>query len=124
MQFHTTVYDTSRHKDRSADTLSPFKHLLTLDVPKVPKYYFLGDRLDQVLHTRLRTECISLNKHLHKRNLVCNLYCICGEVENNTHYLLSCPHYSHMRDEMVTSISQIKNLTITTDAQLFDTDEV
>ena len=109
---------------RSADTLATFKHLLTQDTPKVPKYYFCGDRFYQVLHTRLRTECSSLNQHLHKRNLVGNPYCLCGEVESNTHYLLTCPRYTHMRDEMVTSISQITNLTITTDVLLFGNDEV
>ena len=109
---------------RSADTLATFKHLLTQDTPKVPKYYFCGDRFFQVLHTRLRTECSSLNQHLHKRNLVGNPYCICGEVESNTHYLWPGPRYTLMRDEMVTSISQITNLTITTDVLLFGTDEV
>ena len=48
---------------RSADTPATFKHLLTLDTPKVPKYYFCGDRFNQVLHTRQRTECSSLNQH-------------------------------------------------------------
>ena len=43
---------------------------------------------------------------------------------SNTHYLLTCPRYTHMRDEMVTSISQITNLTITTDVLLFGNDEV
>ena len=75
----------------SADTLATFKHLLTLDTPKVPKYYFCDNRLNHVLHIRLRTECSSLNQHLYKRNLVCTPYCICGEIENNTHYLLTCP---------------------------------
>ena len=109
---------------RSADTLATFKHLLTQDTPKVPKYYFCGERFNQVLHTRLRTECSILNQHFYKRNLICNPYCICGEVESNTHYLLTCPRYTRMRDEMVTSISQITNLTITTDVLLFGTDEV
>ena len=50
--------------------------------------------------------------------------CMCGQVESNTHYFLTCPRYTGMRDEMVTSISQITNLTITTDVLLFGTDEV
>ena len=58
---------------RYADTLATFKHLLTLDTPKVLIYYFCGDRFKQVLHTRLQTECSSLNQHLHKRNLVCKV---------------------------------------------------
>ena len=49
---------------RSADTLAAFKHLLTLDAPKVPTYYDCGDRLNQISHTRLRTECSSLNQHI------------------------------------------------------------
>ena len=107
---------------RPADTLATFKHILTQDTPKVAKYYFCDDRFNQVLHTRLQTECSSLNQHLHKRNLVGNPYCICGEVESNTHYLLTCPRYTRMCDEMVTSISQITNLTITTDVLTITTD--
>ena len=76
------------------------------------------------LHARLRTECGSLNQHLHKRKLVCNLYCICGEVESNNHYLLTCPRYTRMHYEMVTSIIQITNRTIKTDVLLFGTNEV
>ena len=49
---------------RSADTPAAFKHLLTLNTHKVPTYYDCGDRLDQISHTRLRTECSSLKQHL------------------------------------------------------------
>ena len=38
---------------RSAYTLASFKHLLTLDTPKVPKYYCCGNRLNQGVHIRL-----------------------------------------------------------------------
>ena len=91
---------------RSADTLAAFKHLLTLDTPKVPTYYDYGDRLDQILHTRFRTECSSLNQHLFRRNLVQNPYCLCGEIEDNKHFLLTCPRYNQMRAEMFLSIQQ------------------
>ena len=89
---------------QSADTLAAFKHFLTLDTPKVPTYYDCGDRLDQILHTRLRTECSSLNQHLFRRNLVQNPYCLCGEIEDNKHFLLTCPRYNQMRAEMFLSI--------------------
>ena len=32
--------------------------------PQIPKYYYVGSRRAQVLHTRLRTNCSSLNLHL------------------------------------------------------------
>ena len=47
-----------------------------------------------------------------------------GEAENNRQYLLTCPDYSHMRDEIVTSISQIINIAIPTDVMLSGTGEV
>ena len=53
-------------------------------------------------------------------------YCKGGNLNIHiyTHYLLTCPCYTHMLDKMDTSISQITNLTITTDVLLFGTDEV
>ena len=42
-------------------------------------------------------------------------------LKNNKNYLLTCPHYTHMHDEMVTLISQITNQALTTDVLLFDT---
>ena len=109
---------------RSADTLGAFKHLLTLDTPKVPAYYDCGDRLDQISHTRLRTECSSLNQHLFRRNLVPNPYCLCGEIEDNKHFLLTCPRHTQIRAEMVLSIQQKTNMELTTDVLLFGTDAV
>ena len=107
---------------RSADAQASFKHLLTLDTE--PKYYHCGDRFEQILHTRLRTECNSLNQHLFRRNLVDNPYCKCGEVENNKYFLLACPRYNQMRGEMILEIRQITNVELTTDVSLFGTETV
>ena len=109
---------------RSADTLAAFKHLLTLDTPKVAAYYDCGDRLDQISHTHLRTECCSLNQHLFRRNLVQNPYCVCGEIKDNKHFLLTCPRHTQMNDEMVLSKQQKTNVELTTDVLLFGTDAV
>ena len=40
---------------KAATTLAPFKRLLAQNNPKIPDYYFSGERLLQILHTRLRT---------------------------------------------------------------------
>lgn len=101
---------------KSASTLASFKRLLTQNTPKIPDYYFSGERLSQILHTRLRTECSSLNHHLFRRNLVPSPNCICGETESNNHFLLSCPRYNLIRQDMLNSI-QLKlpnNFPITT----------
>ena len=108
----------------SEDTLAAFKRLLTLDTPKAPTYYDCGDRLNQISHTRLRTEYSSLNQHLFRRNLVHNPYCLCDEIEDNKHFLLTCHHHNQMRAEMVLSIQRKTNLEFTTDVLLFGTDAV
>ena len=64
---------------KSPTTLVSFKRLLAQNNLKTPDYYFSGERLLQILHTRLRTECCSLNEHLCRRNLVqspnCFFFC-------------------------------------------------
>ena len=54
---------------------------------KTPKYYYYGDRISQILHTRLRTGCSALRYYLYNRNLVPDALCFCGTVENNFHFL-------------------------------------
>ena len=78
----------------------------------------------QISHTRLRTECSSLNHHLFRRNLVQNPYCLCGEIEDNKHFLLTFPRHTQIRAEMVLSIQQKINVELSTDVLLLGTDAV
>ena len=41
--------------------INSFKYYLKKDKPSVPKYHYYGSRKAQILHTRLRTGCSSLN---------------------------------------------------------------
>ena len=45
-------------------TVNSFKVCLNKDKQQVPTYYYTGNRSAQILHTRLRTNCSSLNFHL------------------------------------------------------------
>ncbi|MCG8096458.1 MAG: endonuclease/exonuclease/phosphatase family protein, partial [Candidatus Thiodiazotropha endolucinida] len=49
---------------RQLPTLNSFKYHLSKDKRKVPKHYYHGKRKAQILHTRLRTGCSSLNLEL------------------------------------------------------------
>lgn len=106
---------------KSANTLSAFKQRLIHATPTIPEYYYSGVRLDQILHTRLRTECSSLNQHLFKRNLVESPNCVCGEVESNEHFLLACPRYNLTRESMLSTIRNHTTLfaNISTNVLLF-----
>ena len=53
--------------------------------------------LGQILHTRLRLECSSLNFNLYMKSLVESPLCSCGAPETSSHFFLSCTHYSDLR---------------------------
>ena len=111
---------------KSANTLTAFKQRLTHATPTIPEYYYSGVRLDQILHTRLRTESSSLNQHLFKCSLVLSPNCVCGEVESNEHFLLACPRYNLIREDLLNTIRNQTTLTInvSTDLLLFGNREL
>ena len=42
---------------RNVDSVIAFKKVLSRDKPIVPKHYPFGNKKEQILHTRLRTNC-------------------------------------------------------------------
>ena len=54
---------------RNAKPQNAFKRYLTeMSEMLSPKYFFCGNRIEQILHTWLHTECSSLNYYLYWRN--------------------------------------------------------
>ena len=49
---------------RQLDSIYSFKNYINRDFTPVPKYYLTGNWKAQILHTRLRTNCSSLNNDL------------------------------------------------------------
>ena len=60
--------------------------------------------------------CSSLNEHLFRRNLVDSPNCVCGSVESTLHFLLHCPRYTNIRNEMLLSLA---NMPLIFDVNLF-----
>ena len=54
---------------RNAATLESFKMSLNMDTVNKPPYYYIGERLGQIYHVRLRTQCSSLNEHLFRKSI-------------------------------------------------------
>ena len=97
---------------RNSDSLTISKHQLNKNLPNIPNYYSYGPRNLQIQHTRLRTECSSLNQHLFSKIIIDNPLCICGEVESTRHFLFDCSHYDEIRIAMLNNISAICNLSL------------
>ena len=79
---------------KSSTSVNSFKSNLKPNHPQKPPYYYIGKRLGQILHSRLRMHCSSLNQHLYSKNIVDSPLCQCGAIETTEHYLLYCPLYN------------------------------
>ena len=99
---------------RNASSVSVFKSRLDQNVivPQIPKYFYIGDRRLQVLHTRLRTNCSALNQDLFRKNISDTSQCICGSTETADHFLLECPLYHGQRRELFQVISLICPISV------------
>ena len=66
---------------RNADSLHSFKIILSCDTTKPYLLYYYGERRQQMLHSRLRTHCSSLNQDLYMCNIVQSPLCRCEAIE-------------------------------------------
>ena len=96
---------------RSSPSVDCFKNKLKQST-NVPKYYYSGSRKGQILHTRLRTNSSSLNHHLFSKNITDNDTCLCGHVEDTSHFLFDCPRFVSQRQVMVNRLLPISNPTL------------
>ena len=90
------------------------------NVSKVPIYYMLGNKIDTILHTRLRIGLSTLNAHLFRIDSpqVDSPYCTCAQVpETVKHFFLVCPHHVIPRQELE---RQLKRLIVGYDRMSVD----
>ena len=102
-------WNTLTTTTQSQPTLSSFKNQVKTIRREIPSYYYKGSRIGQILHSRLRMKCSSLNQHLFNKNLVQSPLCECGEIESNEHFLLKCPIYNDNRRRHLNQIGTIAN---------------
>lgn len=89
-------------------SVNSFKYNITKDKKQTPQYYYTGSRRVQVLHTRLRTNCSSLNLDLFLKNISETPLCSCGSIEDSQHYFFHCPNYQTQRTALINTISTIQ----------------
>ena len=89
---------------RHNDSISTFKKYLNSNKNPPPSYYNAGSRIGQIVHTRLRLECSSLNAHLYSKNIVDSPLCVCGDIENSTHFFFNCSRYTVIRRNILAEL--------------------
>ena len=88
------------------EVVNAFKRFLNKDKSRIPKHFYVGKRKAQILHTRPRTNCSSLNLDLCMRNISDTPLCQCGSVENAQHFFFHCRNYHVRRTELLNTVSQ------------------
>ena len=99
---------------RNSPTVESFKRSLSTNSRETPSYFYVGDRLGQIHHARLRTNCSSLNYYLYHKNIIEDPRCTCGLPETNKHFLLECRKYNAIRMDMLHEVSQFCQPTLHT----------
>ena len=101
-----------QEQQRNAITITSFKYQQNQPRPFIPKFFYVGERHAQLLHTRSRTNCSSLNYYVFLRNFTDSPLCRCGSIENADHYLLQCHLYQLQRLEMLNCVTQFCPVTL------------
>lgn len=107
---------------RDLDSVAAFKLYLNRQNISPPKYYYVGGRKAQILHSRLRTKCSALNADIYARNLVDSPYCTCGQYEDAYHFFLCCPLYIQERTKLLADLATV--CTPNLETILFGNDEL
>ncbi len=102
------LWNSLRPEQRTIPSYQTFKQSQTRVNSIVPKYYLIGSRKTNILHTKLRHRCSPLNADLYRVNLSNDPGCECGyPLEDSLHYLLECPRFSVCRNQNIGQLRQI-----------------
>ena len=85
-----------------------------------PLLFYQGHRAPAIQHARLRMHCSSLKEHLYSKNIINSPLCLCGGIENTTHYLLFCPLFNVQRTVLLNNLPA--TASVTTNTLLFGMD--
>ena len=110
IHFYRQLFETVNElpmNTRNASSLNSFKYKLNTNIKVPPVYFNDGIRLGQIYHSRLRTDCSSLNSHLYAKHITDSPLCDCGEIEDSNHYLLQCNRYADLRRDMLNTVSTL-----------------
>ena len=113
--YHSFLPSTTRDwnslsvETKQSESVNSFKLLLTKGKPTVPDHYYIGSRKAQILLTRIRTNCSSLNLDLFVKNITESPLCRCGSIENAQHFFFHCKYFEVQRRELLNAISPYVN---------------
>ena len=96
--YTTELWNELPDEIKSLTSISAFKRFFSRNDFIVPPYFYIGDRLEQIIQCKLRLNMSDLKFDLYNRHLSDSYSCHCNaEREDVKHYLLHCPLYDRER---------------------------
>ena len=78
---------------KQPESVNSLKLLLTKGKSTVPDHYYIDSRKTKILHTRIRTDCSSMNLDLFVKNITESPLCRCESIENAQHFFFHCKYF-------------------------------
>ena len=100
---------------RNLPTLSQFKRRLKKQLIRSNTYSATSreERTGDIILSRIRHKCSSLQADLYSVNIVTNPFCTCGPyIENAEHFFFECSHFDNQRTHLMASLSNVVNITL------------
>ena len=98
---------------RNSSSVSQFKANVRSPHLKPPNYLYVGERKYNILLTRLRHNCSSLNSDLFNVNIIQYSNCSCGALtENVNHFFFECPLYTQQRNSLLAQLMPDNTVTL------------
>ena len=103
---------------KQSQTTHSFRYYFNKNKIPVPKYYYSKNRKTQILHTRLRTNCSSLNLDIFLKGITDSPMCrycryrLCGSIESSQHFFFHCPYYQQQRNALLNVVSTYHRPTL------------
>ena len=113
--YHRSYFPTTGAQwNKLTDTTKQLKHTTfkkhlreQLGVSDPPRYYTLGTKMGNILHSRLRMNLSQLNSHLFAIQKISTSSCRCGyRNETITHFIFKCPNHVNQRTTLFQDVSK------------------
>jgi hypothetical protein len=88
-------------------SVETFKKKLNSNLKKVPEYFHIGNRKENIALCQIRNEASNLNLHLYDQHLTDRINCPTCPCETPAHFFMHCPEYNNQRQTLKNTFTKL-----------------
>jgi hypothetical protein len=94
---------------KSCPSVETFKKKLNSNLKKVPEYFHIGNRKENIALCQIRNEASNLNLHLYDHHLTDRINCPNCDCpcETPAHFFIHCPEYNNQRQTLKNTFTKL-----------------